>query len=109
MIKIIDKVSWQIEGNNPIGKENVIAHFKFIFEWLNEKKLLTKEGKEILDMGIDSSASLNEKMLISFGLKFLELYYDTYIFNIEYGKNENTELLNKLYQEFSMTNQKNEN
>ncbi|MDO6993459.1 hypothetical protein Q5M87_05480, partial [Brachyspira innocens] len=83
MAKIIDKALWHID--NAANQKNVIEHFKFIFKWLEKNNLLSADGKEILDIGIDSSISLNEKMVNEKALKFLEKYYDEYIKNTQYG------------------------
>lgn len=99
MAKIIDKASWQID--NSANQKNVIEHFKFIFKWLEKNNLLSSDGKEILDIGIDSSISLNDKMVTDKALKFLEKYYDEYIKNIQYGINEDEKLLDKYYKDFS--------
>lgn len=99
MVKIIDKASWQID--NGVDKKNVIEHFIFIFKWLDKNDLLTSDGKEMLDIGIDSSISLNEKMVNEKALKFLEKYYDEYIKNIQYGIKEDEKLLDKYYKDFS--------
>ncbi|MEI0488692.1 hypothetical protein [Brachyspira pulli] len=99
MVKIIDKASWQID--NGVDKKNVIEHFIFIFKWLDKNDLLTSDGKEMLDIGIDSSISLNEKMVNEKALKFLEKYYDEYIKNIQYGIKEDEKLLDEYYKDFS--------
>lgn len=99
MAKIIDKASWQID--NGFDKRNVIEHFVFIFKWLAKNNLLSDDGKEILDIGIDTSISLNEKMLTEKALKFLERYYDEYVKNIQYGIKEDEKLLDKYYKDFS--------
>lgn len=99
MAKIIDKASWQID--NGVNQKDVIEHFKFIFKWLEKNNLLSSDGKEILDIGIDSSISLNEKMVNDKALKFLEKYYDEYVKNTQYGINEDEKLLDKYYKDFS--------
>ena len=99
MAKIIDKASWQID--NGLDKNNVIEHFIFIFKWLDKNNLLASDGKEILDIGIDASISLNEKMVTEKALKFLEKYYDEYIKNIQYGIKEDEKLLDEYYKDFS--------
>lgn len=98
MARIIDKASWHIDNGMP--KEQVVTHFKFIFEWLRKNKLLSEDGKEILDIGIDSSISLNEKMLQKEAFNFLEKYYDEYIKSVQYGIKEDEKLLDKYYTEF---------
>ena len=54
-----------------------------------------------MDVGIDDSISLNEKMVTEKALKFLEKYYDEYIKNIQYGIKEDEKLLDKYYKDFS--------
>ena len=98
MFKIIDKASWHIDKGVP--KKQVVSHFKFIFNWLKKNNLLSEDGKEILDIGIDESISLNEKMVNKKGLNFLKYYYDEYISSINYGVKEDEKLLDKYYNLF---------
>ena len=90
-LKIYDKAQWHID--NGMEAEGVIKHFVFIFNWLNEFNLLSSDGIEMLDIGIDSSISLNEKMVNISGKNFLEKNYDKYISLIDYGKTNNSKLL----------------
>ena len=69
-MKIIDKASWQIDGG--IQKSLVVQHFRNIFLWLNIKGMLTPEGKENLEFGIDESISLNERLITPIALDFLK-------------------------------------
>lgn len=46
------------------------------FKFLAENKLLSPDGEEIYELGIDSSASLNSSMVTKDGAQFLEQYYD---------------------------------
>ena len=55
---IIDKAVWQIDGGVP--EELVVNHFKTVFLWLEKHDMLSVEGKEELEDGIDDCASLNE-------------------------------------------------
>ncbi len=74
-MKIYDKAKWHIEGGE--NKEEVLKKLTLIFQFLNKKKWLTSEGEEILELGIDSSASLHERMVNDDGKNFLEEQYDT--------------------------------
>lgn len=98
---IIDKASWQIDGGIP---ENlVINHFKIVFVWLNKHKMLTNEGKEELENGIDDCCSLNENVLTTEGLSFLNACYEEYLMAIakdKYGEDESSEELSKIYQRY---------
>ena len=40
---IIDKAAWQIDGGIP--EDLVISHFKTLFTWLDEHKMLLAQGK----------------------------------------------------------------
>lgn len=94
-MNIYDKARWQIDGG--IKEEAVVAHFKFIFEWLNEYKLLSDYGVETLSDGIDEEVILTDEMLNVGGKNFLDKYYDEYVSQIEYGVREDADLLEKLY------------
>ena len=73
-MRVYDKAAWHIDGNeNP---KEVVARFNEIFKFLAENKLLSPDGEEIYELGIDSSASLNSSMVTKDGAQFLEQYYD---------------------------------
>ena len=76
-MKIFDKAKWHIDAGEDVSQ--VIHRVKVIFKFLDEKDMLTDEGKEILEIGIDSSVSLNEKMVTKKGYVFLDKYYDKVI------------------------------
>jgi hypothetical protein len=94
-MKIIDKASWQIDG----GMESsiVVAHFERIFKWLAKNDMLTPEGKEIIDGGIDESVSLHERLVTPVALAFLEASYDAYVKNNSYNNDENASALEAAY------------
>lgn len=94
---IYDKVRWQIEGG--IEEALVLQHFEFMFQWLKEYNLLSKEGKEAYASGIDETCVLLDEYVNEDGKKFLDKFYDTYIDKIEYGKGENSEMLKKMYEQ----------
>jgi len=83
-MKIIDKAAWQIDGGVP--EELVVRHFQIVFSWLDRHKMLSDEGKEEFDDGIDSCASLNEDLVTPEALVFLEKCYDEYLKTLEGGK-----------------------
>ncbi|MEG1296827.1 hypothetical protein [Niameybacter sp.] len=58
--------------------------------------MLSEEGLEILEIGIDESISLNENMVNRSGRKFLAQHYDTYLRDTKYGE-ESSERLEELY------------
>ncbi|WP_110114922.1 hypothetical protein [Bacillus sp. CGMCC 1.16541] len=98
MIKVFDKAQWQID--NGISSETVLKHFINMFEWLMEKNYLSSDGKEVLELGLDSSISLNEKMLTTEGIEFLDKYYDKFIEQTQYEVNLELYMLEKYHQEY---------
>lgn len=74
-MKIYDKAAWHIDGGEK--KEDVLRRFSIIFSYLAKNNMLTDEGKEILELGIDSSVSLHERMVNESGKTFLDKEYDT--------------------------------
>ena len=78
-MKIFDKAKWHIEAG--VDPNEVINKFKEIFIFLFINKMLSSEGKEIMEIGIDSSVSLNEKIVNENGIKFLDDCYDKVINN----------------------------
>lgn len=98
---IIDKAAWQIDGGVP--EELVVNHFKTVFSWLEKHCLLSEEGKEELECGIDDCASLNEELVTKDGLEFLENCYDDYLKAIakdKYGTDYNGAELEKIYNNY---------
>ncbi len=77
MLKIYDKAQWHIDGGED--KISVVDKLKIILYFLLDRGLLSSEGKEIVDLGIDSSVSIHEKMLTQEGQKFMDEYYDKVI------------------------------
>ena len=76
-MKIYDKAKWHIDGGE--NKKEVIEKFEVIFSVLKAKDMLSDEGKEIMELGIDGSISLHERLLTAEGNLFLEQHYDSII------------------------------
>ena len=76
-MKSYDKAAWHIDGGEDAAE--VILRFKSLFEFLSEKKLLTEDGIETFEYGMDSSVSLNSTMVTAEGEAFLDSYYDEII------------------------------
>lgn len=74
MLKIYDKAKWHIDAGEDSGV--VINKLKAVLEFLDKEGMLTSEGKEILDLGVDSSVSIHERMLTDKGRNFMESNYD---------------------------------
>ena len=90
-MKVYDKASWQID--NGMDTDIVLNHFNFMFNWLNENGFLNGEGKELLDIGIDESISINERLLSEKGIKFMDVYYDELIAESNYDTTIEVDLL----------------
>lgn len=97
-MEIFDKIAWQVDGG--IEENIAINHFEFMFKWLKEKGLLSRQGEEILSFGLDGSESLSENDVTSEGADFLKKYYDSYIEKVEYGIKEEKVLLDSMYEEY---------
>lgn len=78
-MKVYDKASWHIDGDEK--KQDVIARFREVFEFLQGNEMLSEEGIETLEYAMDSSVSLNSMMVNLEGKEFLECYYDDVITN----------------------------
>ena len=76
-MKVFDKAQWHIDqGENT---SEVIAKFKAVFSFLHAHKMLSAEGLEMYEFGIDSSISLNERMVTPDGKIYLDRHYDAVI------------------------------
>ena len=76
-MKTYDKATWHIDGGEK--PEEVIRKFEHVYEFLNCHDMLTEDGKEILDAGIDGSIVLTSNDLTPAGKRFIEDYYDSLI------------------------------
>lgn len=96
MLKVYDKARWHIDAG--ADETAVVEKMKVLFDFLNAKGLLKDEGKEVLDLGIDDSVSIHERMLTEEGNKFMESKYDSVInTNME----EFAEALEATFKEFA--------
>ena len=97
MMKVYDKAQWHIDAG--MDKGVVLKKMEVLFDFLNSKGLLKEEGKEMLDIGIDDSISIHERMLTEEGNRFLEAKYDTVInTNVE----DFLEALEKAFADFTV-------
>lgn len=103
---IIDKAVWQIDGGVP--EELVVKHFQIVLTWLKEHDMLTDEGIEEFEDGIDDTASLNDNLISQEGIKFLEECYDEFLRIIakdQYGKDYSRKELERIYQDYQRKSQ----
>jgi hypothetical protein len=76
-MKVFDKASWHIDAGE--NRDAVLGKFQAVMTFLAEKHLLSEDGQEILDIGVDDSMALTENMVTDEGTAFLERYYDEVI------------------------------
>jgi hypothetical protein len=95
-MKVFDKAKWHIEAGED--QNDVTEKFKIIFEFLNQHGLLSEEGKEVLDLDlVDSTISLNSRLLTKIGIDFIDTYNDT-IVSLDPTNTEDE--LKRLYEQF---------
>lgn len=99
-VKTIDKAVWQIDGGVP--QEKAVSHFRMMFEWLGGHGMLTDEGEQELDEGIDECAVLNDELVNGEGMAFLERCYDDLLKAAAkfYGSTESLSVLEGIYQKY---------
>ncbi|MFI3254225.1 MAG: DUF1963 domain-containing protein [Eubacteriales bacterium] len=68
-----DKAIWHIE--NGVSEEEIVAKFTVIFTFLKENKMLSEDGLELLEDGIDESISFHKNLVNEKGRVFLDKYY----------------------------------
>lgn len=96
MLKVYDKAQWHIDAG--ADEATVVEKMKILFEFLNAKGLLLGEGKEVLDLGIDDSVSIHERMLTEEGNNFMETKYDDII---DTNKDDINEALENAFEAFA--------
>ena len=74
---IYDKAQWHIDGGE--SREEVLSKFKAVFAFLADTHMLSADGKELWEGGIDSSVSLHEALVKEAGNQFLKQHYDSVI------------------------------
>ena len=100
-MKIIDKAAWQIDSGVP--SKEVVNHFYTVFSWLLEHDMLTEEGREEYDDGIDDCASLNDELVNTRGMAFLDKCYDDLLKKSAkgiYGSDAESRILDTVYAEY---------
>lgn len=71
---IYDKPKWHIDSG--MNKKEVVDKFKLVFIFLSNNNMLSDEGLEQIEIGIDEECSLNEKSVNNKGKSFLEYCYE---------------------------------
>lgn len=103
-IAVYDKVSWHYpEGKNCPSLDAAKVHFVFVMAWLKENNLLSDEGNEIYDVGIDADFSITSSMLNRKGNDILKKHYSEWLSNIGYSEYVDLKILEKGLQEHEST------
>ena len=94
--KTYDKVRWHFpEGNGCPSLDAAKIHFQVVMKWLKDKDLLSAEGIEAVENGIDSDYSLTAHMLTPKGNKIIERCYSIWVSSITYEKQPSTRILDR--------------
>ncbi len=89
-----DKVSWHFpDGKNCPSLGAAKVHFDVVMRWLGSQELLSPEGREAIEIGIDSDFSLTSYMLTDTGNKLLAVCYAEWARTIQYGIRPSVRLL----------------
>ena len=89
-----DKVSWHFpDGKNCPSLEAAKVHFDVVMRWLESQNLLSPEGREAIEIGIDSDFSLTSYMLTDTGNQLLVACYAEWVRTIQYGARPSVKLL----------------
>lgn len=84
---VYDKVSWHFpEGQNCPSLDAAKLHFIAVMKWLKENNLLSGEGEEILELGIDADFSITSLMLNKKGNDVLKKYCSSWLKTIDYSE-----------------------
>jgi hypothetical protein len=98
--KTYDKVSWHFpEGKGCPSLAAAKIHFQVVTEWLKDKGLLSAEGIEAVDAGIDSDFALTAHMLTTKGNRILGRCYSDWVRAVIYGQRPSVALLDKSLKE----------
>ena len=89
-----DKVSWHFpDGKNCPSLEAAKVHFDVVMRWLESRNLLSAEGREAMQIGIDSDFSLTSYMLTDKGNQLLTTCYTEWASTVRYGTQPSVRLL----------------
>jgi hypothetical protein len=89
-----DKVSWHFpDGKNCPSLEAAKVHFDVVMRWLESRNLLSVEGREAMEIGIDSDFSLTSYMLTDKGNQLLATCYAEWASTVRYDTQPSVRLL----------------
>lgn len=73
-MQIYDKAIWHIDAGE--NSDEVLEKYRLIFFYLRNHDMLTPDGMELFDGGVDSSMSLNESLLTKEGNDYIKNQFD---------------------------------
>ena len=86
MATTYDKVSWHFpDGKSCRNLEAAQIHFDALMSWLQSQYLLSEEGREVMEFGVDSDFSLTSYMLTDMGNRLLTACYAEWVSTVTYG------------------------
>ena len=89
-----DKVSWHFpDGKHCPSLEAAKIHFDVVMHWLSSRNLLSAEGDQAMEVGIDSDFSLTSYMLTDPGNQLLAICYTEWAGTVRYGSRPSMRLL----------------
>ena len=81
-----DKLSWHFpDGKGCPDLATARIHFDIVMSWLEKKNLLSPEGHEVMEIGVDSDFALTSEMVTDLGNRVLATCYDDWLRGVEYG------------------------
>ena len=96
-----DKVSWHFpDGKHCPSLEAAKIHFDIVMHWLESQNLLSSEGREAIEIGIDSDFSLTSYMITDEGNQLLATCYAEWTRTIQYGTRPSVKLLEDCLRKF---------
>lgn len=94
--KVYDKVKWHYpDGEGCPDLESAKQHISAVMNWLNNSNLLSDEGREMLELSIDSDFSITSSMLSESGNKVLQKNYSKLLQNVNYSKKPTKEKMDQ--------------
>ncbi len=96
-----DKVSWHFpDGKTCPSLQAAKVHFSVVMRWLESQNLLSAEGHEAVEMGIDSDFALTSSMLTDTGDRLLGTCYAKWVRTVQYGTRPSVRLLENCLRKF---------
>lgn len=101
---VFDKVSWHYpEGHGCPSLDAAKLHFIAVMAWLKKNNLLSDEGKEVLELGIDADFSIVSSMLNAKGNDIFKQYYSNLLKSINYSNKIDLHVLDDALLEYKIS------